>query len=533
VKVARPASAPETAGGFVSRRADPGSLAWDTTVMADGVPPVGEGLVFHKENTEEWIMTRAHNAKTLVRMIVTALALTSAVALPAFGQETKAPAADPMADFRTDKGLISLTKVAPEMTPVSDYTGDFWNRATLFGDPGGWRSRLYDQGITLDAQLTQVFQGVVSGGSAKGKGHGQYNGLFEATLTFDTAKLGLWSGGLFILTEQTSFGDPLKSQAGSLSPINQTALWPKAYEDSSVLMEYHLIQALPFNTVAIVGRLDPSNYLDQNSFSSTSDSQFLNVSMNSNPLFGRFLTYSTYAALLMTKVTDDLTLAYGAWTPNTAPGEYGGDWNDFGAAVYPIFKYKAFNHPGMISAIAAYTSKDAVDVGNPRFVPGVITGNVPTKTDNWIAELSGEQYFWEPKGASVPKAEGGRKEDFHVPTKDFAQDRPGLGIFYRFSFTPEDRSAYNIYLSGGVGGRGVIPGRPYDRFGVGAFWLKESSDLKKQPGQLLGDEVGVEAFYNFAITPWLQLSLDAQWISPGIQSSDNAWVLGTRLNTRF
>jgi hypothetical protein len=75
-----------------------------------------------------------------------------------------------MAAFKTDNGLISLTKVAPEMTAVSDYTGDVWHRAALFGDPGGQRSRLYDYGLTLDAQLTQVYQGVVSGGSAKGNG---------------------------------------------------------------------------------------------------------------------------------------------------------------------------------------------------------------------------------------------------------------------------------------------------------------------------------------------------------------------------
>jgi len=175
-------------------------------------------------------------------------------------------------------------------------------------------------------------------------------------------------------------------------------------------------------------------------------------------------------------------------------------------------------------------------VGNPQLVPGVITGNLPTKNDNWIMELSGEQYFWEPKGASVPQAEGGRKEDFHVPTKDFAQDQPGMGIFYRFSCTPEDRSAYYIYLSGGIGGRGVIPGRPYDRFGVGSYWLKESSDFKNQPviATTLQDEVGLEAFYNFAITPWMQLSADVQWIvNSAKQSSDEAVVLGTRLNIRF
>jgi porin len=478
-------------------------------------------------------MKHKNTSRSRGRKIVTALATTSAVASSAFGQVTNAPAADPMAAFKTDKGLISLTKAAPEMTPVSDYTGGFWSRATLFGDPGDWRTRAYDAGLTLDAQLTQVYQGVASGGSANGKGHAQYNGLFEANLTFDTAKAGLWSGGLFALTEQTSFGHPLKSQPGNLSPVNATALWPKPYEDSSVLMEYYLAQALPLNTVAIVGRLDPSNFLDQNSFSDTSDNQFLNVSMNANPLFGVFLTYSVYAALFMTKVNDDLTLEYGAWTPNTAPGDYGGNWNDYGIAMIPHFTYHAFNHPGMIQVIGAYTSKNALDVGNPRLVPGLITGNRPTKPDNWIVELSGEQYFWEPKGASVPQAEGGRKEDFHVPTKDFAQDRPGMGIFYRFSYVPEDRIAYNIYASGGLGGRGAIPGRPHDRFGVGPYWLKESNDLKNQPGNLLGDEVGLEAFYNFAITPYVQLSFDAQWISPGINSSHNAWVLGTRLNIRF
>jgi porin len=476
------------------------------------------------------------STKTRGRKLVTALAASSAVTSSVFGQATNAPAADPMAAFKTDKGLISLTKAAPELTPVSDYTGDFWHRSTLFGDLGGWRTRAYDDGLTLDAQLTQVYQGVVSGGSADGKGHGQYNGLFEANASMDTAKAGLWSGGLFYLTEQTSFGHPLKNQPGNLSPVNATALWPKSYQDSSVLMEYYLAQALPLNTVAIVGRLDPSNFLDQNSFSDTSDNQFLNVSMNSNPLFGRFLTYSTYAALFMTKVTEGLTLEYGAWTPNSQPGEYGGNWNDYGIAMIPHLTYHAFNHAGMIQVIGAYTSKDAVDVSNPRFVPGAINGNPPTKSDNWIVELAGEQYFWEPEGALVPKAEGGRKEDYQVATKDFGADQPGMGIFYRFSYTPADRSAYDVYLSGGLGGRGVIPGRPYDRFGVGSYWLKESSDFKDQPvvATTLQNEVGLEAFYNFAITPYVQLSLDAQWIAmSGKQSSDNTVILGTRLNIRF
>jgi hypothetical protein len=474
-----------------------------------------------------------HKNESWACKIMIAFVITIALAFSAFGQETNTPPADPLAPFRTDKGLISLTKVAPTMTPVWDYKGDFASRSTLFGDLDGWRSNLYDHGLTLDAQLTQVYQGVVSGGSVKGNGSGEYNGLFEANITIDTAKAGLWSGGLLLFTEQTSFGHALKSQPGSLSPVNSTALWPKAYDNSSVVMEYLLVQALPFNTVAMVGRLDPSNYLDLNSFSCTSDSQFLNVSMNSDPLFGRFLTYSVYAILFMTKMNDHLTLAYGAWTPNSQPGDFGGNWDDYGVAVYPIFKYKVSNHPGLFQVIAAYTSKDAVDVGNPRFVPGVITGNPPTKNDNWILEISGEQFLWEPQGVSVAKAEGGRKEEFQVPTKDFAQSQPGFGIFYRLSHTPEDRSAYSLYLSGGIGGRGAIPGRPYDRFGFGPYWVKKSNDLTKLLEPLLRDELGVEAFYNFAITPHMQLSFDSQWIRQGLRSSADAWILGIRLNTRF
>jgi porin len=421
------------------------------------------------------------------------------------------------------------------LTQVSDYRGDFWNRSTLFGDFDGGRQRLYDQGVTLDGQLTQVYQGVTSGGSAKGKGNWEYFGLLEAQMTLDTAKLGWWSGGLFVFTGQSSFGNALKSQVGNLSPVNENALFPKPFDDSTELMEYHLIQALPHDTVVVVGRINASNYLDQNSFAWLATSQFFNASMNANPTLGAFISMSTYGALFMTKVNENLTIAYGTWTPNTKVGDYGGDWKDYGLAFIPEFKYKAFDHPGQTQIIMLYSSADATDVGNPNLIPGIITGNRPTKSGNWIVEISGEQYFWEPEGASVPAAQGGRKEYFRVPTKNFDINQPGFGVFYRFSWTPEDRNPYNIYLSGGVGGRGVVPGRPWDRFGIGAYWLKESSDLRNVPGggKVLKDESGVEAFYNLAITPALQLSFDGQWIRPGLQSSTDAWVLGTRLNMRF
>ena len=100
---------------------------------------------------------------------------------------------------------------------------------------------------------------------------------------------------------------------------------------------------------------------------------------------------------------------------------------------------------------------------------------------------------------------------------------------------PKDRNAYNMTLSGGFGARGIIPGRPYDRMGIGAYALFASGDLEDDViiDKLLDDEVGFEAFYNFALTPAVQISADIQWIASGIEESDDAVVIGTRLFTRF
>jgi len=109
---------------------------------------------------------------------------------------------------------------------------------------------------------------------------------------------------------------------------------------------------------------------------------------------------------------------------------------------------------------------------------------------------------------------------------------PAVGLGARFGYVPEDGSPFNVYVSGGIG---VIPGRPYDRMGPGANALFVSDDFDDLTllGDLLQDEVGLEAYQNFALTPAIQLSFDLQWIDPGLRSIDDTLVLGTRLFLRF
>jgi porin len=93
-----------------------------------------------------------------------------------------------------------------------------------------------------------------------------------------------------------------------------------------------------------------------------------------------------------------------------------------------------------------------------------------------------------------------------------------LTEYYRFAYTPEDRNYWNMSISGGIGARGVINGRPLDRMGVGLYWMKSSGDLNGEPiiNGILQNETGVEAYYNFAITPWLQISADLQYVNSGL-----------------
>ncbi len=443
---------------------------------------------------------------------------------------------------KLDNGKTSITKLVPPITKVFDYSGDIWERGTMFGDPGGLRTKLYEHGFTLDAQLTQVYQGVTSGGNASGNGSGSYNGLLEINSTLDTAKLGLWSGGLIAATFQPSFGDPLESEAGNVSPVNMTPMWPKPFDNGSTyLTEYYLFQGLPHNMEFIAGRIDATNFLDKNTFANNPESQFLNASLNNELLWGEFMSFSTYAAILVAPVTKGLKIAVATWTPNTEPGDDAGDWSDYGVVANPMFDYHLGGLPGAFQAVFAYSSKDTAPFDNPRFTPNpltdiVIPGGVQAKDDNWMVTINGEQYLWTPKGASVPKAEGGRKEEFAVATQDFAANPPGVGLFYRAAYTPENRNPWNITVSGGLGARGIIPGRPYDRMGIGAYYMRASDDLKDDSpilNGLLEDEIGYEAYYNFAVTPWMQVSADVQWIDQGIKGSDDAWVFGTRLNLRF
>jgi porin len=118
-----------------------------------------------------------------------------------------------------------------------------------------------------------------------------------------------------------------------------------------------------------------------------------------------------------------------------------------------------------------------------------------------------------------------------------------------FNFGASDGKANPIKYSfiTGIGGKGIVPGRPHDAFGVGwartevsgnfVPFLRDTFNLGLDHGDT------VEMYYNAAVTQWLSASLDMQVVSPtikkavssggGLQDIDTAVIVGTRLYIRF
>src|SRR5262249_32524148 len=112
--------------------------------------------------------------------------------------------------FRSPAGAADAASARP-------YSGNFFERSPLTGDWGGARNDLAAKGITFDATVTQVTQGVMSGGKS---GVWEYGGRGDLTANLDTQKLGLWPGGFLSVELEGNWDDSVNFNTGSINPPN-------------------------------------------------------------------------------------------------------------------------------------------------------------------------------------------------------------------------------------------------------------------------------------------------------------------------
>jgi porin len=392
---------------------------------------------------------------------------------------------------------------AADAAPRNPYSGDLWTRSTLSGDWGGLRNDLATKGVTIDLSLTQAAQGIVHGGKDTGWQYG--GGRGDLNLSLDTQKLGWWPGGFLTVEAEGNFtpADTLRKsingRTGALMPVNSNQFYPTPAGDNFNLPALNFTQFLsPYFGLAF-GKLATitSTSGDMNEFAhGKGDTQFMNGALNFNPLMAVTVPYSTLgtgAIVLPTKDPKQAILSFFVMSATGQASQSGfDDLNDDNLTFAGEGRVRTdfFGLTGHQLLGATYSNRKFTSIDqSARFI--FENGALEGKKGSWNVYYNFDQFLYEPKRGSGE----------------------GVGIFGRFGASDGNPNFMNYFYSLGIGGKGMIPGRGRDRFGVGFYYIDVSNpDLEGlfRGTKLLRDEYGFEAFYNVAIAPWLLLTPDIQ-----------------------
>lgn len=379
--------------------------------------------------------------------------------------------------------------------------------ASLLDLPGGPKQQLRDAGIDLSVNYSQFYQGLVQG---QGEPGWEWGGKTDVIANLNGGRLGLWPG-LFvnIHAEFINGSNVLEQGDGSILPVNTALAFPTlgGYEQD---LSIFVTQALSENTTLSVGKF---NMLDAASktplLGGGGLSTFMNVALAA-PVSG--VTPPYLLGGILSHKTELATYTLMVYDPRSAQ-----DWDvvsdPFADGVTTSFSMTVpvslGGLPGYQNVRSVYSTASGTDLSD---VPDLILPPEARDIDQLDGYIFGSYSFQQ------------------YLFQDASDPRRGWGVFGQIAVS--DGNPNPVGWSGfiGLGGTGLLSSRPDDSFGIAYFYDGFSEDLKDALGAVgfdLGDESGVEAFYNIAATPWLNLSADVQAIQPG-DGDETAWFVGFR-----
>jgi porin len=402
---------------------------------------------------------------------------------------------------------------SPDPEIAQDNSGEppqsVWERPELTGDWGGLRSQLAEGGVTFDLDFTQYLQGaVISSGSREFN----YGGRFDALINFDTERLGLWEGGSFNTHLELRYGDipHLPFDQGVLWPVNTGTALPLGDSGNLVASSLYLSQRLG-DVSLLIGKINVLDLLSRDLFFGGWGTQrFMNLSFVAPP--SGVLPPAIFGAITNVRL-DPVTLTFMVYDPNDQTNNY---WPD-----------NLFEDGVTFSAGATYatTLSDRPTTFN-------LTGTYSTQEGQDLNDI-----------LLPPDIEGGTRPGSYAIAFQFTHllhqlpdnPREGWGIYFRGLIADGNPNPIQGAVVAGIGGRGLFADRPQDRFGLGAFYWNFSNDLQSTVDPIIdfGNEYGLEAYYSYAMTPWLSMTGNVQYINPANQDFNDALFLGLRVGIRF
>jgi len=468
-------------------------------------------------------MTRFPSEYPLLKCIATLVVILWAAPTLVFGQTTGSDAKDEQEPSAKERhgGII----------PLRDFAGDLSSRANLLGDWGGLRSDLARKGVNFRGSLTPLLQSVADGGAEDDTAFGASGDLWAA---LDLHRMGLIPGGLVVMRAEWDVGDSVLKSAGTIMAPSYNAILPVANElddDTLSITSLYYTQFFGEQFGVWFGRSDTHHNANLGEFAGLNPhvgkTQFMNLALTGVPVMPFTQPYVTsLGAGVFARPTKDLSLAAMVMDSRESSqrvglDDFGREWNAFAAVD---LRHSLSGLPGGQLVGYSYSWNGDYATLDSGQLPNIIKGTPLTSEDTtWAVIYSGWQYLQVFSGdTSKP-----------VDLRNGRADHQGWGVFLMAGLADEDTNPVQWSVAAGVGGRGILPGRPNDSFGIGYFYVDLVDGAVADLIGLDSEEQGVELFYEIEIAPWFHITPDLQIVDPGVVANDTAVILGLRANVNF
>lgn len=429
-------------------------------------------------------------------------------------QSRPAPAGDPSLASPTTQPVAPVTRAEeeegrPETRP---HFLDDLLAGTAFPKA---RLDLEMKGISLNLALTSIYQQNARGGSDTHNGH-RITGSVDTELQLDFERMGLWKGGDVYVLGESAWNDAIDDKVGDLFGVNGDAIGDRPIRVRELWYQQRMFDE---KLRIKLGKMDVAVDVDTNAYANWEVTQFLNNALINT---GNMPLPDYGLGTIVSVVPVDWAHATLAVADAQADGNETGFRTTFHGEDYffsalelgltPVWKTALGDLPGGYRFILWYDPQSKEVFFDDR---DGRRHQVPHKRDDTGFAFNMDQLLVQEN----PGKPG---------------DAQGLGMFLRYGYAEEDVNLVEHFWSIGAQYLGLLPTRDDD---VLAFGMAQGiiSDQFRRIEEFGSRETVYELYYNMAVTPWLHVTPDLQYISDtgGDKSGRDSVVVGLRVVLQF
>ena len=370
--------------------------------------------------------------------------------------------------------LASAIATTGAQAGAKDESAAEWLAPKWFNE---WHDGLAAKGLNFGATYIGDNIGNASGGTSRGFIH---LGRFDFSVDADLEKLVGWTGGRFFANMYEIYGRGLtRNYIHNLATISEIEALPEAR-----LYTAYFEQSFYNNALNIrVGQ----QAADVEFFDSQTDDMFINgtfgwpaIKATNLPAGGPAPPIAVPGIRVKAAVSDNITAFGAVFNGNAArPGDGDPQLRDNHGLAFRVN-----DAPWIIGQVRWDYD---IDIGGRP-----LAGNFTPGSWQHFGQFDDRRFtaqglsIADPSGTGIAAKLRGNFGIFavveqtlyrppSVTEKGVSASLPGVTAFGRIAYSPPDRNLIDLYLDGGIGFVGFVPGRPLDRFGMAVAYMRISS----------------------------------------------------------